>query len=91
MAKAHPISEDLKQIIIDVTGQTPMWIFNDKRKYCIRRYKYSGINDVSKKKIRKIRKRIGKKYPDYQFVVQNHVDTLPFQSWTRGLTVKVFE
>jgi len=91
MATILPLSQDLKEIIISVTGQKPQWIFNDKRVSFVRRYKYTGVKNVSKKKLRKINKKISKKYPEYQFVVQNGKNTIPYMSWSNGLTVKVFD
>jgi hypothetical protein len=93
---ASQLTVDLKEIVTKVTGQTAHKVFNDKRKSFERRLKFSGVLDVSPKKVRKIAKKISKKYPDLQFVVKSDY-VIPSKSsyehsmqHYKGLTVKVF-
>ena len=93
MSTPSQLTTDLKAIVVKVTEKTPRHVFNDKRKSFERRYKFSGVFDVSPKKVRKIAKKISKKYPDLQFVVINASINSARPSYAQqynGLTVKVF-
>jgi len=92
--KKTPLSIDLTDIVQKVTGKKAKIIFNDKRVNC-RRYKFSGIFDITPEQIRKINNNITKKYPEHQFVVnntpkKNKNSPFQYQSYYSGMTVKVF-
>ena len=89
----NPITGDLRTIVTQVTGISPQYIFNDKRKTFTRRYKFAGIRDLSKKQVKKIHHKISKLHPNKMFEVVN-VDTIkknkgPYVSRHTGLIVKV--
>lgn len=84
---------DVKKVVTKVTGKELGTVFNDKRKSFERRYKFKGLMDVSPKQIRKIHKKISKKYPEHQFVVKNATVNPGEQRWVtqwKGLTISVF-
>ena len=54
--KTSPLTKDLKKIVVSVTGISPKCVFNDKRKTFKRKYKFSGIYNVSDENIETINK-----------------------------------
>jgi|688.fasta_scaffold226377_4 hypothetical protein len=96
MTTSLQLTLDLKEIVVKVTGKEPRRVFNDKRKTFERRYKFAGIFDVKPKHVKKISKKISKKYPDLQFVVKSESFKPAQQPYGRlttfykGLTVRVF-
>lgn len=89
-----PLTKDIILVIETVTGKTPHMHFNDKRKTCTRRYKFSGIRGLSKTQLIAINRQITAKHPDLQFVVQNETDHAgalpPSGYYYSGISVKVF-
>jgi len=94
--KKLTLTVDAIEVITNVTGQKIRCMFNDKRKDCVRRYKFSGVYGVTKPQIRTINHILSDKYPDFQFVVQNSIiDKTKSNSYSKsnfygGLTIKVF-
>jgi hypothetical protein len=91
MAKRMALTADVVKIVAKVTGMQTRFLFNDKRKSFERRYKLSGVRGVSGKQLLKIQKKLTKRYPDKQFVVQDAPKVRGGYPHTfTGLTVKVF-
>lgn len=67
----HPITADLKKIVTKVTNKVPRTIFNDKRVTFERRYKFTGIRDLTEKQVAKIHRKISEKHPGTKFEVIN--------------------
>jgi hypothetical protein len=71
MAKASQLTLDLKAIVTTVAGKKPNEVFNDKRKSGDRRYKFSGIFNLSVEQMETIKKTISTQHPDSQFDLVN--------------------
>jgi len=90
------LTANVKKAVAKVTGTDVEKLspYNDKRKSFKRRYKFSGIKGLTAKQIQKIHKKISKKHPEHQFVVENaaeHDYNKPsYTQAYRGLTIKVF-
>lgn len=94
--KQTPLSKDIIKTVTKVTGKKPIMVFNDKR-VNFRRYKFTGVFDITPNQIRTINNTITKKYPQHQFVVNNEPSPKRKKSknpccysYYLGMTIMVF-